>query len=51
MGMKSKQKKINHIFYMDDLKAYAMNDELSKQLLDIVTTFSVDIRMEFGLDK
>ena len=45
------KKKTNHLFYMDDLKAYAMNDEQLKQLLDIITTFSVDIRMEFELDK
>jgi len=36
---------------MDDLKAYAMNDNQLKNLLDIVNTFSDDIKMEFGLDK
>ena len=33
------------------LKAYAMNDEQLKKLLDIVNIFSTDIKMEFGLDK
>ena len=36
---------------MDDLKAYAMNDEQLKKLLDIIKIFSDDIKMEFGLDK
>ena len=36
---------------MDDLKAYAMNDEQLKKLLDIIKIFSGDIKMEFGLDK
>ena len=36
---------------MDDLKAYAMNDEQLKKLLDIIKIFSDDIKMEFGLGK
>ena len=36
---------------MDDLKAYAMNDEQLKKLLDIIKIFSDDIEMEFGLDE
>ena len=36
---------------MDDLKAYAMNDEKLKKLLDIIKIFSDDIKMKFGLDK
>ena len=36
---------------MDGLKAYAMNDEQLKKLLDIIKIFSHDINMEFGLDK
>ena len=36
---------------MDDLKAYAMNGEQLKKLLDIIKIFSDDIKMEFGLDK
>ena len=36
---------------MDDLKAYAMNDENLKKLLDSMKIFSDNIKMEFGLDK
>ena len=51
LGYEINKKKINHLFYMDDLKAFAMKDEQLKKLLEIVKTFSDDIRMEFGLDK
>jgi len=50
-GYEINKRKINYLFYMDDLKAYAMNDNQLKNLLDIVNTFSDDIKMEFGLDK
>ena len=50
-GYEINKKKINHLFYMHDLKAYTMNDNQLKNLLDIVNTFSDDIKMEFGLDK
>ena len=50
-GYEIKKRKINHLFCMDDLKAYAMNDEQLKKLLDIIKIFSDDIKMEFGLDK
>ena len=50
-GYEINKRKINHLFYMDDLKAYAMNDNQLKNLLDIMNTFSDDIKMEFGLDK
>jgi len=36
---------------MDDLKAYAKSDSQQTGLLNIVKTFSNDIKMEFGLDK
>ena len=41
----------NHLFYMDDLKLFAKNDQQLQGLLNIVKQFSDDIRMEFGLDK
>lgn len=44
-------KKINHLFYMDDLKTYAKNDMEQTGILHTVKTFSDDICMEFGLDK
>ena len=42
---------INHLFYMDDLKLFAKNDQQLQGLLNIVKQFSDNIRMEFGLDK
>ena len=45
------EKKINHLFYMDDLKLYAQNDGELEGLLKTVKAFSDDIGMEFGLDK
>ena len=42
---------INHLLFMDDLKLYAGSDNDLGQLLEVVHTFSNDIRMEFGLDK
>ena len=50
-GYKINKRKMNHFFYMDDLKVYAVNDEQLKKLLGIVNTFSDDINMEFGLEK
>ena len=51
LGYEIKNQKINHLFYMDDLKLYAGNDEELEKLLKIVKEFSDDIGMEFGLDK
>ena len=36
---------------MDDLKTYAKTESQQTGLLNIVKTFSDDIKMEFGLDK
>jgi hypothetical protein len=43
--------RINHQFYVDDLKLYASSPNDLKKLLNIVTKFSNDITMEFGMDK
>ena len=43
--------KINHLFYMDDLKTFAKNDDQLTGFLTIVKTFRDDIPMEFGLEK
>ena len=43
--------KVTHTFYMDDLKLFAESKEKLRHLLQVVTTFSNDIRMEFGVDK
>ena len=42
---------INHLFYMDDLKLFARNDNEFIGLLDTVKRFSDDIEMQCGLDK
>ena len=52
VGTRSKSSTIlNHLFFVDDLKLFARNLYIAKQLLDIVTTFSKDINMQFGVDK
>lgn len=43
--------KINHLIYMDDLKLYASTKAHLDDLIHIVSNFSKDIQMEFGLDK
>ena len=45
------QTKINHLFYVDDLKLYGMSDNKLTGLINIVKSVSDDIKMEFGLDK
>ena len=42
---------ITHLFFLDDLKLYASNLQQATKLLDLVTTFSNDIRMKFGDSK
>ena len=41
---------LNRLFFVNDLKLFARNLYIAKQLLDIVTTFSKDIKMQFGVD-
>ena len=43
--------KINHLFFVDDLKTYAQDESGAKQQLDLITEFTADIGMEFGKDK
>lgn len=43
--------RITHTFFMDDLKLFAESVQRLHQLLQLVTVFSNDIRMEFGIDK
>ena len=50
-GYKIFDQTINHLFYMDDLKLFAKNDQDLEGLLNTVKEFSNDIGMEFGLDK
>ena len=50
-GYKIGEEKINHLFYVDDLKLYGKNDKELDGLLCSVKKFSDDIGMRFGLDK
>lgn len=43
--------KISHLVYMDDLKLYASTKNHLDELISIVSQFSADIKMKFGLDK
>ena len=42
---------INHLFYLDDLKLFAKNDQQRQGLLNTVKQFSYDIRKKFRQDK
>ena len=46
-----KQTKINHLFYVDELKLYGTSDNQLNGLISTVKKVSDDIQMEFGLDK
>ena len=50
-GYKIYDNTLNHLFYMDDLKLFAQNDQQLQGLLNIVKQFSDNMRMEFGLDR
>ena len=51
MGYTVYEERLNHLFYMDDLKLYAKNDEQLEGLLHNVKMFSDDINMQFGFNK
>lgn len=46
-----KETKVNHLFYVDDLKLYGTSDTQLTGLVSTVKKISDDIKMEFGLDK
>ena len=50
-GYKIFDRTINHLFYINDLKLFAKNDQDLEGLLNTVKEFGNDIGMEFGLDK
>ena len=50
-GYQSPGHKITHLFYMDDLKMYAKNDNQQTGLLCTVKKFRNDFKMKFGLEK
>ena len=45
------QTKINHLFYVDDLKLYGTSDNPLTGLINTMKNITDDIKMEFGLDK
>ena len=45
------QSKINHLFYVDDLKLYGINNNQLTGLINTVKCLSDDTKMEFGLGK
>ena len=45
------QTKINHLFYVDDLKLYGTSDNQLSGLINTVKNVLDDIKMEFGLEK
>ena len=45
------KEKINHLFFMDDLKLYGRNEKGLNSLVQTVCVFSEDIAMEFGIEK
>ena len=47
----NRQDNITHNFFVDDLKLYGSTINIIKKQLDLVTTFSKDICMDFGVDK
>ena len=51
VGKDEKEKRFNHLFYMDNLKLYSKSNSDLRSLLRIVVKFSDDIRMQFSLEK
>ena len=53
LGYKFKvpSEKVNHLFFMDDLKLYAKSERELNELMMIVSEYSRDIGMEFGFEK
>ena len=46
-----KKSNVTHNFFVDDLRLYANNVNITKKLLDLITAFSKDTGMTFGEDK
>jgi len=49
--MKSREKIVSHVFYMDDWKLFSRDERKLQQELTIVKTFVNDRQMDFVLDK
>ena len=50
-GDPSQRNLSTHLLFVDDLKTFAKNETLALKQLDIITTFTNDIGMQFGADK
>ena len=51
LGYRLSKHVISHLLFMDDLKLYSSNDNQLRRMVNIVKTFSDDIRTKFGIDK
>ena len=47
----NRNEEISHLFFVDDLKTFAQDEQHAKLQLDLITTFTNDIGMQFGSDK
>ena len=43
--------RLNHFLYMEDIKLYAATNNQLQGLLQLIQTFSRDIKMSFGIEK
>ena len=43
--------KLNHLFFMDDVKVFGKNENQLDSLINTVRVFTENIRMKFGLEK
>ena len=43
-----RDKNVSHLFFVDDINLYALSQELMMKILELVTTFSKDVGMNFG---
>ena len=48
---KGNETRVNHLFFMDDLKLYGKSESELNELMSVVNKFSSDIGMEFGFEK
>ena len=48
---KNKNRKINHLLFMDDLKLYGKDEKEAEVLKNTTSVFTNDIKMEFGIAK
>ena len=48
LGKLELKENLSHLFFIGDLKLYAINMDTANLLLDIITTFTKDVGMSFG---